>query len=93
MTPSPPVVLIVIDQNSRLKVLRHSGVMIALLDTRVDPVVVILPEKHQPLEIDAAMGDAPIMSGKWDDEPKTAASVIARLDAGDIVVANLEQIG
>lgn len=94
MSGAPPIVLIVIDENSRLRVLRHSGVMVAMLDMRVDPAVVLLPERHEPLEIDAAMrsaaGPYPVISAKWDDEVKTAASIISRLDAGEIVVAEME---
>lgn len=92
MSGAPPIVLILVDENSRLKVLRHAGVMVALLDMRVDPVVAILPEKHQPLEIDAAIRGLPIMSVAWDDAVKTAASIVARLDAGDIVVAEMEKV-
>ena len=87
MPDAPPIVLVRIDKDSRVHVLRHTGVMIALLDERVDPVVVILPDQHQPLEIDAAIKNNPIMSGHWDDEAKTAASVINRLGAGEIVAA------
>ena len=47
----------------------------------------ILPDAHEPIEIGAAIKDYPIMSGHWDDEAKTAASVIARIGAGEIVAA------
>lgn len=91
MPDAPPIVLVVIDENSRVRVLRHTGVMIALLDKRVDPVVVILPDRHEPLEIDAEIrseaGPYPIISAGWDDEASTAASVISRLERRQIVAA------
>lgn len=94
--PSPPdlpIVLVEIDRNSRLRILRHEGVMVAFLDLRVDPVVVLLPQRHQPLEIDAAMMDAvkpyPLMSENHDDVMHTASVVVSRLDNRQVVVAEL----
>ena len=90
--PEPlPVVLIQIDENSRLSILRHEGVMVAFLDLRVDPAVVLLPEAHQPLEIDAAIrsaaGSYPIISAAHDDETHTASVVLSRLENRQIIVA------
>ena len=83
-----PIVLIEIDANSRLRILQHEGVTVAFIDHRVDPKLVILPERHQPLEIDAAVqGMLPILSLRSDDPVKTAADTVRRLTDGQIVVA------
>jgi hypothetical protein len=86
-----PIVLVVIDENSRLSILRHEGVMVALLDKRVDPHVVILPQVNQCLEIDEAIrtaaGPYPIISAGWDDAAHTASAAISMLERGRVVVA------
>jgi hypothetical protein len=91
--PDLPIVLVEIDKNSRLRILRHEGVMVAFLDLRVDPVVVLLPQRHQPLEIDdaiqSAAGPFPIMSENHDDIMHTASVVVSRLDHRQVVVAEL----
>lgn len=88
----PPIVLVIVDENSRLSILRHEGVMVGFLDKRVDPLVVILPEVNQPLEIDAAMmgavGPYPILSTTHDDEAHSGSAVASMLDRGRVVVAS-----
>ena len=91
MPDAPPIVLIEIDKDSRLRILRHEDVLVAFLDHRVDPVVVLLPQRHQRLEIDAAIqsaaGPFPIVSERHDDEVHTASVAISRLDNRQVVVA------
>lgn len=82
-----PIVLVEIDVNSRLRVLQHEGVTVALIDRRIDPVLTLLPERDQSLEIDEAVGNLQILSAGCDDEARTAAEIIRRLVARQIVVA------
>jgi len=89
--PAIPTVLVEIDKNSRLRILQNEGVMVAFLDLRVDPAVVILPQRHQPLEIDAAImgaaGPYPLISEDHDDAVHTASVVVSRLDNRQVIVA------
>lgn len=89
MTDAIPLVLIEITQHSRLRVLRHAGVMVAFVDQRADPIVTILPERHQPLEIDAVIHGLPIVTQRHDDVAKSAEENVRRLDEGKVVVAEL----
>ena len=85
-----PIVLVQIDQNSRLSIYRHEGVQVAFLDLRVDPVVVLMPEANQMLEMAAALeraGAHPIVSPSSDDELRTAAHIVSMLESGGVVVA------
>lgn len=82
-----PIVLVEIDRNSRIRILQHEGVRVAFVDRRADPVMVILPEVHQPIEIDEAVGGLQILSLRSDDQAKTAVETIRRISAREIVVA------
>jgi hypothetical protein len=79
---------VMIDGDSRLHIFRHEGVMVAFLDKRVDPTVVLLPGAHQPIEMHEAIGAFPILSEDSDDGAHTASVVISRIDNGQIVVAS-----
>lgn len=87
MPDTPPIVLIEIDQNSRLHIFRHEGVQVAFLDLRVDPMVVLLPEAHQPVEMYTAIAGHPIVSLRHDDTAHTGSVVISRIENAEIVVA------
>lgn len=82
-----PIVLIEIDGNSRLRVLRHEGVWVALIDRRIDPHLVLLPERHQPLQIHETVRELPIVTLREDDAARTAHYAIDRLERGEIIVA------
>ena len=83
-----PIVLIEIDRDSRLHVYQHAGVRVAVIDRRIEPALFILPEAHQPLEMDAAIGHLPLHAlGVGDDLSRTAAEMLRRLHSAEIVVA------
>lgn len=87
MPGAPPMVLVMIDKDSRLAILRHEGVQVAFLDLRVDPVVLLLPEEHQMLELHAAIGAYPIVSLGHEDAMHTASVLLSRLENRQVVVA------
>jgi hypothetical protein len=80
-----PIVLITIDADSRLSVMRTDDVMIGFVDERVNTFdLIVLPA--QPIEIHEATKEKLIISVAHDVEG-TAANVIAQLLAGKIIVA------
>lgn len=85
-----PIVLIRIDRNSRITVLQGDGkefAAIYLLDERMDPNAVLLPERDQIDEILDVVAEHPLISIRQDDAARTARSTVDRLDAREIVVA------
>ena len=87
MTPSP-IVLIEIDENSRLNVRQTTGVRIGFIDYRVEKdVLTIMPEQDQESEIMAAIGGLSLISPKADDAVQTAAATIMRIGSKRMIIA------
>lgn len=85
-----PIVLVEIDDNSRVRILQTDGVRVGFVDRRVDGThLTILPEKNQGLEIDAAIADLHILSIQHDDPVKTAVDTLLRLARGKIIVVGV----
>lgn len=82
-----PIVLVEIDKDSRLRILQDAGVRVAFVDRRVDPHLVLLPDRQQAIEIDETVRDLTILSVVNDDPARTAAETLRRLATGEVVVA------
>lgn len=82
-----PVVLVEIDANSRLRILQDIGVRVAYIDRRVDPQLVLLPERNQAIEIFDAVRGFQLLSITDDDMARTAAEIMRAIAAGEVVVA------
>jgi hypothetical protein len=87
--PEPvPIVLIEIDENSRLNVRQTTGVRIGFIDYRVEKdALTFLPEQDQEQEIMAAIGGLSLISPKSDDAVQTAAATIMRIGSKQMIVA------
>lgn len=89
--PSRPCILVEIDENSRIRVLQDPGCRVLLLDRRVDPQVLFLPERNQADELVAAVRDLPIHTRRWTDPARTAFDLSNRLEQRLIVVAGFKE--
>lgn len=86
MTPTP-IVLVLIDKDSRLRVLQTEEIQVALVDERVDRYgIVLLPRENQIEQIIAAIGDLKVISPTH-DIANTAKEAVRRLKALGTVVA------
>jgi hypothetical protein len=87
--PDPsPIVLIEIDENSRLHVRQTVGVRIGFIDYRVEKdALTFLPELDQEQEILTAIGGLKMISLTADDAVKTAATTILRIGSRRMIVA------
>jgi hypothetical protein len=87
--PEPyPIVLIEIDENSRLRIRQTTGVRIGFIDYRVEKdALTFLPEVDQESEIMAAIGGLSLISQKADDAVQTAAATIMRIGSKRMIVA------
>lgn len=81
-----PIVLIRIDENSRLTFLQSDGVLVASVDYRVDPIVTLWPEQNQALAINAAIDGLPLLSPSSDDAVRSATAAIDRFRRGITIV-------
>lgn len=81
-----PIVLIEIDRNSSVNFRQTDGVHVALIDHRVDPLVVLFPEANETEAIMAALGDLKVVSSEADDLVRSAAATIRRVRAGFTIV-------
>lgn len=83
-----PTILVRIDGNSRVSVLQgESPAAVYLLDERIDPHLVMLPEADQMAEILDAVWKYKLVSILQDDLSRTAADLNHQLRTGQIVVA------
>jgi len=87
--PDPaPIVLIEIDENSRLRIRQTIGVRIGFIDYRVEKdALTFLPEQDQEDEIMRAIGGLSLISQKSDDPVRTAAATIMRIGSKRTIVA------
>ena len=87
--PDPvPIVLVQIDENSRLSLLQTRGVRIAFIDYRVErDMLTFLPEADQEPAIMAAVDALKMISPKRDDAVKTATATIMRIGDKRVIVA------
>lgn len=87
--PSPTaIVLIEVDENSRLRVLQSTGVRIGFIDYRVEKdALTIMPEIDQIEDILVAISGLHLISPKVDDAVKTAAATILRIGSKSVIVA------
>jgi len=87
--PDPaPIVLIEIDENSRLRIRQTVGVRIGFIDYRVEKdALTFLPEIDQEDEIMRAIGGLSLISQKADDAVQTAAATIMRIGSKRMIVA------
>jgi hypothetical protein len=85
-----PIVLIIIDENSRIQILQQDGVRVGFVDRRVDGGhLTVLPETNDSLELDAAIDGLKILTLAHDDEVRTAAETLRRIANREIVVVGL----
>lgn len=85
-----PIVLVEINENSRVRILQTDGVRVGFVDRRVDGNhLTILPERDQWFEINAAIADLDIMSIARDDPVKTALNTLLRLARGKIITVGV----
>lgn len=83
-----PIVLIGIDENSRLRVLQTVGVRVAFVDQRVDrDVLTIMPEVDQETAIFSEIDRLQLISPKSDDPIRTARATILRIAKGGVPIA------
>lgn len=83
-----PIVLIEIDENSRLRIRQTVGVRIGFIDYRVEKdALTFLPELDQEQEILTAIGGLKMISPKADDAVQTAAATIMRIGSKRMIVA------
>lgn len=93
--PQPPIgghplVLIEIDENSRLRFLQTTGVRIGFIDYRVEKDhLTVMPEIDQSQELMLAISGLSPISPKsgHDDNVRTAAATILRIGKRGVVVA------
>ena len=86
--PAIPIVLVEIDENSRLRIRQTTGVRIGFIDYRVEKdALTFLPELDQEQEILTAVGGLRMISAKADDAVKTAAATILRIGSKRMVIA------
>ncbi len=87
--PEPvPIVLIEIDENSRLRIRQTTGVRIGFIDYRVEKdALTIMPEVDQTGEITAAIDSLKLISPKSDDAVGTAVATLQRIARGGVIVA------
>ncbi len=87
--PEPvPIVLIEIDENSRLRIRQTTGVRIGFIDYRVEKdALTIMPEVDQTGEIMAAIDSLKLISPKSDDAVGTAVATLQRIARGGVIVA------
>lgn len=87
--PEPyPIVLIEIDENSRLRIRQTVGVRIGFIDYRVEKdALTILPECDQAEEILVAIGGLTLLSANEDDPVGTAAATIMRIGERRTIIA------
>ena len=86
MRPPMPIVLIEIDQNSAVSFRQTDGVHVAFVDRRVDPILVLWPERNQIEEILTSLDGLPVVSSQSDDALRSAVATIRRVRAGFTVV-------
>lgn len=89
MPPAPsPIVLIQIDEYSRLSILQTTGVRIGFIDYRVErDVLTVMPEVNQAEQIMTAISGLKLVSPKDDDLVKTASATIMRIGEKRVIVA------
>jgi len=87
--PDPvPIVLVQIDENSRLSLLQTTGVRVAFIDYRVErDVLTLMPEADQESAIMATIDALTLASPKRDDAVKTATATILRIGDKRVIVA------
>lgn len=91
MTALVPIVLVDVDEDSRMRILSTPGVRVAFLDRRVDgDHLTILPAADQWPAILASVADVNLLSLRTDDPAQTAANTLARIASGQIVIAELK---
>lgn len=87
--PEPvPIVLIEIDENSRLQIRQEAGVRIIFIDYRVEnDHVTVMPERAD--DVLSAIAAMPLISPKsgYDDWARTAVATLQRIAAGRVIVA------
>lgn len=83
-----PFVLILIDENSRVRVLQTDGVRVGVVDVRIDETVTLFPEADEWSDILAAIHHLPAMSPGADDPLGSALAAIRRIRTGLTVVSS-----
>lgn len=84
---SKPIVLIIIDENSRVRFLQTEGVQVIVTDRKIDEAAVLFPEADEYPDILAAIHDLPAISPGDDDEIGSALAAVRRIHNGLTVVA------
>ncbi len=88
-----PIVLIEIDENSRVRILQTNGVRVGFVDRRVDGEhLTILPEQDDWELIALAIDNLHLLSAKRDDLARTAAETLRRIANREIVVVGLRTV-
>lgn len=82
-----PVVIVEIDNHSRLKMLQSDGVLVGFIDRRVDPILTLWPEQNQIEAIVASLVGVPVVSPGDDDLFGSAVATIQRVRSGLTVVS------
>jgi hypothetical protein len=87
-----PIVLIEIDENSRITLLQTDGVRVGFVDRRVDGEhLTILPEVDDWSQIATAIDHLQLLSTKKDDLTRSAANTLQRIANREIVVVGLKR--
>ncbi len=82
------IVLVEIDEHSRLRIRQSSGVRVAFVDHRVDRYgAVLFGEADQMDAIVDSLRDKVLLTPTTDDPVRTAADTIRRVATGSVVVA------
>lgn len=89
-----PIVLIEIDENSRVHILQTDGVRVGFVDRRVDGEhLTILPETDEWDRIASTLDGLSLLSAKRDDLAKSAAETLRRIANGEVVVVGIRSAG
>jgi hypothetical protein len=88
-----PIVLIEIDENSRLRLSQTDGVRVGFVDRRVDGNhLTIFPETNDWDRIAPAIDQLQLLSPRRDDLARTAAETLRRLANGEVIVVKLLEV-